>query len=93
MLQDYRGPSYLFTGLNTVRPQMIGEATASARTGAEQFARDSHSQLGGIASATQGSFEILGRDQIGEGGGQFGEESSQMFKKVRVVTTVTYRLR
>lgn len=93
VLQDYRGPSYLFTGLNKVRPQMIGEATASARTGAEQFARDSHSQLGGIASATQGSFEILGRDQIGEGGGQFGEESSQMFKKVRVVTTVTYRLR
>ena len=93
VLQDYRGPSYLFTRLNEVRGPMIAEATASARKGAEQFARDSHSQLGGIASATQGSFEILGRDQVGEGAGQYGDEPTQVFKKVRVVTTVTYRLR
>lgn len=86
VLQDYRGPSYLFTSLNSVRPQMIAEATASARTGAQQFARDSRSDLGPIASATQGSFEILGRDQV-------GEESSQVFKKVRVVTTIRYQLR
>lgn len=87
VLQDYTGPSYLFTRLNDVRPAMIAEATASARTGAQQFARDSGAQLGGIRSATQGSFEILGRDDIGY------EASSQMFKKVRVVTTVSYGLR
>jgi len=86
VLQDYNGPSYIFTKLNSVRAPMIAEATASARNGAEQFARDSESNLGGIGSATQGSFEILGRDDI-------GEESSQVFKRVRVVTTVTYRLR
>ena len=40
----------------------------------------------GIRSATQGSFEILGRDEI-------GDEASQVFKRVRVVTTVNYRLR
>jgi hypothetical protein len=62
------------------------EATASARSGAQQFAKDSGTPLGGIASATQGSFEILGRDDV-------GEESSQVFKRVRVVTTITYRLR
>jgi hypothetical protein len=92
VLQDYRGPAYLFTKLNDVRPGMIAQATASARTGAEQFARDSNSHLGGISQATQGSFEILGRDEIGYGR-EGGEESSQVFKKVRVVTTVTYRLR
>jgi len=86
VLQDYTGPSYLFTKLNDVRAKMIGEATASARTGAQQFARDSGAALGGIRSATQGSFEILGRDEI-------GDESSQVFKRVRVVTTVNYRLR
>lgn len=86
VLQDYNGPSYIFTKLNSVRGPMIAEATASARTGAQQFARDSGSQLMGISSATQGSFEILGRDEV-------GDEGSQVFKKVRVVTTVTYRLR
>jgi hypothetical protein len=86
VLQDYNGPSYIFTKLNDVRAPMIAEATASARTGAQQFARDSGAGLSGIRSATQGSFEILGRDEI-------GDESSQVFKRVRVVTTVNYRLR
>lgn len=87
VLQDYNGPSYLFTKLNDVRPPMIAEATASARSGAQQFARDSGAKLGGIRSATQGSFEILGRDDVGY------DPSSQVFKKVRVVTTVSYALR
>ena len=86
VLQDFRGPSYVFTKLNDVRPKMIAEATASARTGAQQFARDSGSALGPIRSAHQGSFEILGRD---EG----TEENSQVFKRIRVVTTVNYQLR
>lgn len=92
VLQNYRGPAYLFTQLNAVRPAMIAQATASARTGAEQFARDSRSQLGGISQATQGSFEILGRDEVGYGR-EGGDEGSQVWKKVRVVTTVTYRLK
>lgn len=87
VLQDYTGPSYIFTKLNDVRPAMIAQATASARTGAQQFARDSGAQLGGIRSATQGSFEILGRDEVGY------DANSQVFKKLRVVTTVSYRLR
>lgn len=87
VLQDYAGPSYVFTKLNDVRPAMIAEATASARTGAQQFARDADAELGGIRSATQGSFEILGRDEVGY------EAAAQVFKKIRVVTTVSYRLR
>jgi len=87
VLQDYNGPSYIFTKLNDVRPAMIAEATASARSGAQQFARDAGTNLGGIRSATQGSFEILGRDEVGY------DASSQVFKKVRVVTTISYRLR
>jgi len=87
VLQDYTGPSYVFTKLNEVRPAMIAEATASARTGAQQFARDAGADLNGIRSATQGSFEILGRDEVGY------EAAAQVFKKIRVVTTVSYRLR
>src|SRR3546814_6203206 len=31
------GPTYVFTGLNDLKPAMIAEATANARAGAEQF--------------------------------------------------------
>ncbi|KQY96652.1 SIMPL domain-containing protein [Brevundimonas sp. Root1423] len=86
VLQDFTGPTYVFTKLNAVRPAMIAEATAAARTGAERFAQDSGAPLGPIRQATQGSFEILARDEI-------GDESQSPDKKVRVVTTISYRLR
>lgn len=86
VLQDFQGPSYIFTKLNDVRPAMIAEATAAARTGAVQFAKDSGAPLGPIKSAGQGSFEILPRDGS-------GDEAASLNKKVRVVTTISYRLR
>lgn len=86
VLQDYAGPSYIFTKLNDVRPAMIAEATAAARSGADRFATDSGARLGPIRQATQGSFEILARDES-------GDEASSMNKKVRVVTTISYRLK
>lgn len=89
VLQDFRGASYLFTKLNEVRPGMIKDATASARTGAAQFAADSGSRLGGIRTANQGSFEINSRDPVADGQGADGSVN----KRLRVVTTVTYALK
>lgn len=86
VLQDFSGPTYVFTKLNDVRPAMIAEATAAARTGAVQFAKDSGAPLGPIRQATQGSFEILARDEI-------GDETTSLNKKVRVVATISYRLK
>lgn len=82
------GPSFVFSGLNTLKPAMIADATARAREAAEQFARDSHSPLGGIRRANQGVFEILPRDQA-EG----ITEESQIAKIVRVVSTIDYALK
>ena len=86
VLQDFNGPSYIFTKLNDVRPAMIAEATASARSGAAQFAEDSGAPLGPIRQATQGSFEILPREG-------YGDASQSPDQRVRVVTTISYRLR
>jgi hypothetical protein len=77
----------VFTGLNKLKPEMIGEATARAREGAEQFARDSRSSIGGIRRASQGVFEILPRDQA-----DGISEASQITKTVRVVSTIDYAL-
>lgn len=88
--QEYGGggPTFVFTGLNELKPPMIAEATARAREGAEQFAHDSRSTLSGIRRANQGVFEILPRDQAAG-----ISEESQITKRIRIVTTVEYGLR
>ena len=82
------GPTFVFTKLNDLKPQMIGEATSRAREAAEQFARDSKASLAGIRTANQGIFEILPRDQA-----PGISQESQPVKTVRVVSTVEYLLR
>jgi hypothetical protein len=87
--EDYRsgGAVYIFSGLNAIKPEMIAEATASAREGAEQFARDSRNRVGAIRRASQGTFEILPRDRM-----PGTSEGDQLAKTVRVVSTVDYLL-
>jgi hypothetical protein len=82
------GPTFIFRGLNDLKPEMIAEATARARESAEQFAADARSALGGIRRANQGIFEILPRDQAAG-----ISEGSQVEKTVRVVSTVEFTLR
>ena len=92
-----QGISYKFTGLNSIKPDMITEATRNARAAADRFASDSGSKVGSIRQANQGVFSILPADQGGEAGeggemgGAFAADSSLM-KTVRVVTTVEYYL-
>lgn len=82
------GPTYLFNGLNDIKPAMIAEATASAREAAAQFAKDANTELGGLRRANQGVFQILARDQA-----PGVMEEQQPVKTVRVVSTVEYYLR
>lgn len=72
---------YEYTDLNSIKPQMIEEATKNARAAAEKFAKDSESKLGKIKTANQGLFSIENVD-----------EYTPNIKHVRVVTNVTYFL-
>lgn len=78
-------PAYIFTDLNAIKPDLIREATENARASAQQFAADSGSTVGDIASANQGVIQILARD------GEF-DERVERFKTIRVVSTVRYYL-
>jgi hypothetical protein len=83
--------SYTFTRLNSLKPQMIAEATRNARDSAEQFARDSGVSVGKMKTASQGYFSVGARDgedcdDCGSSGG------SSPYQKVRVVTTIDYDL-
>lgn len=80
-------PGYLFTKLNDVKPEMIKEATANAYEAAMQFAQDSGAHVGSIVNASQGVFSIDGRDEISALGAE-----AQLNKKLRVVTSMTYKL-
>ena len=81
------GVSYLFTGLNRIKPIMLKEATRNAKQAADEFALNSGSKVGKIRSANQGVFSIMPREDIPD-----QTEREQINKKVRVVSTVEYYL-
>lgn len=78
-------PSYHFTKLNDIKPEMLKEATKNARIAANEFAVNAGVKVGGIRTARQGGFVI--RD-VGE---RYGD-SGKIEKDVRVVTNVTFLL-
>ena len=80
-------PTYLYTKLNDIKPEMIAEATKNARTAANEFANNSGQEVGGIKSASQGIFQILPRDQT-----YMIPEAQQKDKTVRVVSTIRFYL-
>jgi hypothetical protein len=81
------GPSFIFTGINDLKTEMLAEATARAREAAQQFATESQATVGNIRSANQGIFEVLPAVEIPN-----DRPEKQIDKKVRVVTTITYFL-
>ncbi|MEQ9138621.1 MAG: SIMPL domain-containing protein [Thalassobaculum sp.] len=84
---DSGGPTYAFTGLNAIKPEMIAEATRAARAGAEQFAADSGSSVGAIRQANQGVFTIGPRAGVGA-----ALADAEIDKLVRVVSTIEFFL-
>jgi len=72
---------HLFNDLNSLKPQMVEEATSKGREVAEKFAQDSDSRLGKIGRASHGLFSITFRDR-----------NNPHIKKNRVVSTKPYQL-
>lgn len=93
-----QGLAYKFNGLNSIKPDMITEATRNARAAADRFASDSGSKVGTIRQANQGVFAILAADagsdlsEPGEFGSGNNAADSTIMKTVRVVTSVQYYL-
>ena len=73
---------YQYLGLNDIKPAMLAESLENARAAADEFAKNSHSKIGKMRTASQGYFEVEDLD-----------ENTPQVKKVRVVTTVEYYLK
>ncbi|MCH4147115.1 MAG: SIMPL domain-containing protein [Prevotella sp.] len=69
-----------YTQFQKLKPQMMQDAIANAEKTAQQFAKNSHSDLNKILEADQGEFSIDDGDK-------------PYMKKVRVVSTITYSLK
>ncbi|MCL1891995.1 MAG: SIMPL domain-containing protein [Alphaproteobacteria bacterium] len=88
--EDYQGPIYIFNGLNDIKIPMIQQATINATEAGRQFAKDAGARLGRIQTANQGVFSIESRDPTGPWS---NDEKQSIYKKIRVVSTVTFYLR
>ena len=78
-------PTYLFTKLNEIKPEMIKEATANARIAANEFAKVAKAKITGIKTAKQGNFYI--RDVAED-----YSDDRKIEKDVRVVATISFYL-
>ena len=82
------GPSFIFTGVNALKGEMLTEATKRAKEAADKFATESGAKVGDIQNANQGIIEINPAVEIPN-----DRPEKQIMKKVRVVTTITYFLK
>ena len=79
-------PSYQLRGFNDIKPQLLEEATRSAREQASKFAADAGARLGPLKNANQGAIRILDDD------GSDMDSSRTMGKRLRVVSTFEFGL-
>ena len=81
------GASFIFTGINDLKNEMLAEATQRAKEAATQLATESGARVGDLQTVNQGVFEILPAVEIPN-----DRPEKQINKKVRVVSTITYFL-
>jgi len=74
--------NFQFSDINSIKPEMLGEAIKNARESAEQFAKDSGSSIGGISRGNQGVIDISDKDP-----------GSPEYKKIRLVSTLRFLLK
>ncbi|MCK9259013.1 MAG: SIMPL domain-containing protein [Azoarcus sp.] len=83
----FSGPRFQLRGFNDVKPQLLEEATLSAREQAKKFAADAGATLGPLKNANQGVIRVLDDD------GSDMDSSSTIGKRLRVVSTFEFALR
>ena len=90
---DFSAPQYLINDLETIKRELINQATADARQRAEEFAKTGDAKVGNMRAASQGSFNIYadnGSSEEEEYGGTY--DKSTVVKQVRLVVTIEYNI-
>lgn len=74
--------AFQFSGINSIKPEMLSEAMKNARDTAQNIAKESGSSLGSLHRGNQGVFDITDKDP-----------GSPEYKKIRLVSTMQFLLR
>ncbi len=88
---DCDQPEYLYTRLDELKLQMLGEATRNARERAEKLVSAGSSSLGPLRGASQGVFQITRpfSTEVSDGG---MNDTHGLHKVVKAVVTVEYAI-
>ena len=84
------GARFYLDKFNSLRPQLIADATKNAQEVAESFAKTTGSQLGGIRKANQGSMSMTSLDASPNQ--EYDEGIDSLMKKIRVVASIEFYL-
>ncbi len=74
--------SFEFSDLNSIKPDMLAEATKNAQDTATQLARNAGARIGSIVRGNQGVFDIEDKDP-----------GSPEYKKIRLVSTLRFLIK
>lgn len=74
--------SFEFSDLNSIKPEMLAEATKNAQDTATQLAQNAGAHIGTIVRGNQGVFDIEDKDA-----------GSPEYKKIRLVSTLRFLLK
>ena len=85
-------PEYLYTKLDELKIEMLGQATKDARDRAEQLAVNSRGKVGALHSASQGVFQITPKHST-EVSSRGMYSTTTVEKKITAVVTVVYSIR
>lgn len=90
---DAYAPEYYYTKLDDVKMGLIETASADARLRAEKIADNAGTEIGKVASARMGVFQITGANANEEfsAGGSFN--TSSRIKKARITMRIEYRVK
>ena len=80
-------PRYYFTDINSIKPELLAEATRAALVSAEEFAQHSGAAVGAIRRANQGIITLIPASRITE------EEEFYLHKIARVVSSFDYYIK
>ncbi len=90
---EFSAPQYLLGNLETIKRDLINQATTDAQQRAQEFAKTGGGKVGTMRSASQGSFNIYadnGSSNEEDYGGTY--DKSTIGKQVRLVVTIEYNI-
>ena len=81
---SYSGPSYLFKGFNSIKNEMLQDATKNALITAKKFAKDAGDLIDNIKTANQGVFSISPQNASGD----WENERNYIMKEIKFLFIV-----